>query len=178
MCTAQAQAFHVANALNAFVCDRFQTWLSTLIKILPTRFLSRQVLVCAPSNIAVDQLTEKIHRTGLKVVRLCAKSREAIDSNVSFLSLHNQVRSMGRWVLCRAYWSAVGLCRLAFMFNALLLEQMDKRRLLLTNARHCSKYRWNFCNWHAIRSLLCCLFRVCSERLIWSVKKLRNMKIV
>ncbi|XP_078488507.1 regulator of nonsense transcripts 1 [Ciona intestinalis] len=54
----------------------------------------RQVLVCAPSNIAVDQLTEKIHRTGLKVVRLCAKSREAIDSNVSFLSLHNQVRSM------------------------------------------------------------------------------------
>lgn len=53
-----------------------------------------QVLVCAPSNIAVDQLTEKIHRTGLKVVRLCAKSREAIDSNVSFLSLHNQVRSM------------------------------------------------------------------------------------
>ncbi|KAG7249901.1 hypothetical protein CRUP_001190 [Coryphaenoides rupestris] len=31
-------------------------------------------------NIAVDQLTEKIHQTGLKVVRLCAKSREAIDS--------------------------------------------------------------------------------------------------
>jgi len=53
-----------------------------------------QVLVCAPSNIAVDQLTEKIHRTGLKVVRLCAKSREAIDSNVSFLSLHQQVRSI------------------------------------------------------------------------------------
>jgi len=55
----------------------------------------RQVLVCAPSNIAVDQLTEKIHRTGLKVVRLCAKSREAIDSTVSFLSLHHQVRTMG-----------------------------------------------------------------------------------
>ncbi|XP_070541842.1 regulator of nonsense transcripts 1-like [Ptychodera flava] len=53
-----------------------------------------QVLVCAPSNIAVDQLTEKIHHTGLKVVRLCAKSREAIDSPVSFLALHNQVRSM------------------------------------------------------------------------------------
>ena len=27
-----------------------------------------QVLVCAPSNIAVDQLTEKIHKTGLKVL--------------------------------------------------------------------------------------------------------------
>lgn len=53
----------------------------------------RQILVCAPSNIAVDQLTEKIHRTNLKVVRLCAKSREAIDSPVSFLALHNQVRA-------------------------------------------------------------------------------------
>lgn len=37
-----------------------------------------QVLVCAPSNVAVDQLTEKIHATGLKVVRLAAKSREAV----------------------------------------------------------------------------------------------------
>jgi hypothetical protein len=25
-----------------------------------------QILVCAPSNVAVDQLTEKIHATGLK----------------------------------------------------------------------------------------------------------------
>lgn len=55
---------------------------------------SGQVLVCAPSNIAVDQLTEKIHRSGLKCVRLCAKSREAIDSPVSFLALHNQIRNL------------------------------------------------------------------------------------
>ena len=55
---------------------------------------SAPVLVCAPSNIAVDQLTEKIHRTGLKVVRVCAKSREAINSPVSFLALHNQVRNL------------------------------------------------------------------------------------
>ncbi|XP_043192907.1 regulator of nonsense transcripts 1-like [Amphibalanus amphitrite] len=52
------------------------------------------VLVCAPSNIAVDQLTEKIHQTGLKVVRVCAKSREAIDSPVSYLALHHQVRNL------------------------------------------------------------------------------------
>jgi regulator of nonsense transcripts 1 len=50
-----------------------------------------QVLVCAPSNVAVDQLTEKIHATGLKAVRLTAKSREALDSSVSFLTLHQQV---------------------------------------------------------------------------------------
>lgn len=53
---------------------------------------SGQVLVCAPSNVAVDQLTEKIHRTGLKVVRLTAKSREDLESSVSFLALHEQVR--------------------------------------------------------------------------------------
>ncbi|KAJ3087643.1 ATP-dependent helicase NAM7 [Quaeritorhiza haematococci] len=52
-----------------------------------------QVLVCAPSNVAVDQLTEKIHQTGLKVVRVQAKSREALDSSISFLTLHEQVRN-------------------------------------------------------------------------------------
>jgi regulator of nonsense transcripts 1 len=51
-----------------------------------------QVLVCAPSNVAVDQLCERIHRTGMKVVRLTAKSREDAESSVSFLSLHEQVR--------------------------------------------------------------------------------------
>ncbi|CEQ39801.1 SPOSA6832_01347, partial [Sporobolomyces salmonicolor] len=50
-----------------------------------------QVLVSAPSNVAVDQLAEKIHATGLKVVRVTAKSREALESSVSFLTLHAQV---------------------------------------------------------------------------------------
>eukprot|EP00659_Diplonema_papillatum_P018766 gene18766-28974_t len=51
-----------------------------------------QILACAPSNVAVDHLTEKIHATGLKVVRLCAKSREAVSSCVDHLTLHHQVR--------------------------------------------------------------------------------------
>ena len=51
-----------------------------------------QILVCAPSNVAVDQLCERIHRTGLKTVRLTAKSREDVESPVGFLSLHQQVR--------------------------------------------------------------------------------------
>ncbi|KAI9209642.1 ATP dependent helicase [Polychytrium aggregatum] len=52
-----------------------------------------QVLVCAPSNVAVDQLTEKIHQTGLKVVRVAAKSRETLESPISFLTLHEQVKN-------------------------------------------------------------------------------------
>lgn len=50
-----------------------------------------QVLVCAPSNVGVDQLAEKMAATGLKVVRLCAKSREAVASPVEHLTLHHQV---------------------------------------------------------------------------------------
>ena len=40
-----------------------------------TRQNQGQVIVCAPSNVAVDQLAEKIEVTGLKVVRVAAKSR-------------------------------------------------------------------------------------------------------
>lgn len=52
-----------------------------------------QVLVCAPSNVAVDQLCECVHRTGLKTVRVTAKSREDVESPVRHLSLHEQVRN-------------------------------------------------------------------------------------
>ena len=53
-----------------------------------------QVLVCAPSNVAVDQLTEKLHKCGLKVVRIAAKSRESSSSNVDHLSLHTMVNNL------------------------------------------------------------------------------------
>lgn len=49
------------------------------------------MLVCAPSNIAVDQLAERISRTGLKVVRVAARSREDISTTVEHLTLHYQV---------------------------------------------------------------------------------------
>lgn len=53
-----------------------------------------KILVCAPSNIAVDQLTDKINSTGIKVVRLCARSRESVSSNVDYLSLHEQIKHL------------------------------------------------------------------------------------
>lgn len=54
-----------------------------------------QILVCAPSNVAVEQLAEKIHRTGLRVVRVAARSREHVEGNVEELCLHNMVRALG-----------------------------------------------------------------------------------
>lgn len=47
-----------------------------------------KILVCAPSNIAVDHLTAKIHQTGVRVIRVAAKSRENLNSNVHSLCLH------------------------------------------------------------------------------------------
>lgn len=38
------------------------------------------VLVCAPSNTAVDQLTEKIHKTDLKVVRYVGKPVKILEN--------------------------------------------------------------------------------------------------
>lgn len=49
-----------------------------------------QILVAAPSNVAVDQLAEKIEATGLQVVRVAARAREAIASPVLHLTLHYQ----------------------------------------------------------------------------------------
>lgn len=52
------------------------------------------ILVCAPSNIAVDHLAEKINQTKVKVTRVCAKSREAVESSVGALTLHAQVQEV------------------------------------------------------------------------------------
>ena len=53
-----------------------------------------QVLVAAPSNVAVDQLAEKIHITGLRVVRLAAKGRENLPTPVDHLTLHHMVDTL------------------------------------------------------------------------------------
>ena len=52
--------------------------------------LLAQVLVAAPSNVAVDHLAAKVEATGLKVVRIAARSREDLASSLSHLMLHNQ----------------------------------------------------------------------------------------
>lgn len=54
----------------------------------------KQVLVCASSNVAVDHLAEKIHQTGLNVVRVYAVRQESFESSVSFLGLHNQIKTL------------------------------------------------------------------------------------
>ncbi|XP_021948594.1 regulator of nonsense transcripts 1 [Folsomia candida] len=100
----RSQAFAVKHALTRPLCliqgppGTGKTVTSASIVYHLAKINGGPVLVCAPSNTAVDQLTEKIHQTGLKVVRLCAKSREGLDSSVAFLSLHNQIRELSKEV--------------------------------------------------------------------------------
>mmetsp|Transcript_44279 Transcript_44279/g.96215 ORF Transcript_44279/g.96215 Transcript_44279/m.96215 type:complete len:1084 (-) Transcript_44279:275-3526(-) len=95
-----SQVYAVRKALQNPLCliqgppGTGKTVTSATIVYHLTRQNQGQVLVCAPSNIAVDQLAEKLHKTGLKVVRLSAKSREAVASSVDFLTLHHQVRHL------------------------------------------------------------------------------------
>lgn len=58
------------------------------------RLNKSKILVCAPSNIAVDHLTEKISACGIDVVRICARSRELVSSSVEHLTLHQQLKEL------------------------------------------------------------------------------------
>lgn len=59
-----------------------------------SRLHKQRILVCAPSNVAVDHLTEKLAQIGIKVVRLTARLREDVESTTSSHSLHKKVQRM------------------------------------------------------------------------------------
>lgn len=58
------------------------------------KLTNSKILVCAPSNVVVDHLTERLHATGLQVVRVMAKSREKVSSSVDHLALHTLVNEL------------------------------------------------------------------------------------
>lgn len=71
-----------------------KTVTSTAIVYQFSKMNQGQILVCAPSNIAVDQLAERISQTGLEVVRIYARSRESLDSTSSKFALHIKIRNI------------------------------------------------------------------------------------
>ena len=46
------------------------------------------ILVCAPSNVAADEICSRIHHTGVNVVRLMAVSKENMQSPIQELCVH------------------------------------------------------------------------------------------
>lgn len=66
---------------------------ASIVYHLSELYPKEKILVCAPSNVAVDHLTEKLSKMGLKVVRIVAKSREDVDNSVTQNCLHEMVKS-------------------------------------------------------------------------------------
>lgn len=71
-----------------------KTLVSSAIVYNLVRHYGGKILVVAPSNTAVDQLTLKIHKTGLRVLRVMSRRRECGQSDVGFLSLHENLREL------------------------------------------------------------------------------------
>ena len=67
---------------------------ATVVYAMARAHKGDKVLVCAPSNVAVDQIAEKIYKTGLKVLRVCSRTRETVATPVLFLTLHEQLRAL------------------------------------------------------------------------------------
>lgn len=71
-----------------------KTVVSTTIVYHINKMTKESVLVCAPSNVAANQLADRLNKTGLKVVRLVAKSREfVLADGIQEISLGSLVRS-------------------------------------------------------------------------------------
>lgn len=86
-----------------------------------------KILVCAPSNVAVDHLAAKLHSLGLNVVRLTAKLREDVELLVLHLALHNLVAAEAR-----------GQLKLLMRLKEKLGELLDlDLRLLVRQIRAC-----------------------------------------
>lgn len=54
---------------------------------------NKKILVCAPSNIAVDNLAEKIDKTGLNVIRFSSKNKKLLNDSILHLYFDQKVKS-------------------------------------------------------------------------------------
>ncbi|KAI6223741.1 Regulator of nonsense transcripts 1 [Aphelenchoides fujianensis] len=61
-------------------------------KTVTSAALVYQMVKLSKEQVLVS--AEKLHLTGLKVVRFCAKGRETVESSVGFLALHNQLKAL------------------------------------------------------------------------------------
>ena len=109
---------------------------TTLVQaILETIRRERRVLVCAPSNTAVDLLTEKLAERGVNVIRMGNPSRvsdllleHTLDAQVMAHKNYNELRSMRQ--TAEQYRELAGKQTRQFGW-----EEREQRRLLKEQAR-------------------------------------------
>ncbi|OMJ71612.1 hypothetical protein SteCoe_30132 [Stentor coeruleus] len=54
--------------------------------------LDSKILVCSSSNVAVDNVVERIAKTGVKVIKICSRLREKIPSLIDAYCLHTKLK--------------------------------------------------------------------------------------
>lgn len=85
----------------------------------PARKPFQQVLVCAPSNIAVDQLAEKLHKTGLKA-GISSDLRE-VSKKAIWRSIYINFWSPPFWLLTSPFFTTETILLIFFLifFNCI-----------------------------------------------------------
>ncbi len=109
---------------------------TTLVQaIRQTLFTEKQVLVCSPSNTAVDLLTEKLHREGITVLRLGNPARiseevlmNTLDAKVAAHESYKDLKSYRK--TADEYFRMAGKYRRTFG-----KEEREQRQLLYQEAR-------------------------------------------
>lgn len=109
---------------------------TTLVQaIRQTLFSEKQVLVCSPSNTAVDLLTEKLHREGITVLRLGNPARiseevlmNTLDAKVAAHQSYKDLKSYRK--TADEYFRMAGKYKRTFG-----KEERERRQLLYQEAR-------------------------------------------
>jgi superfamily I DNA and/or RNA helicase len=109
---------------------------TTLVQaIRQTLFTEKQVLVCSPSNTAVDLLTEKLHREGITVLRLGNPARiseevlmNTLDAKVAAHESYKDLKSYRK--TAEEYFRMAGKYKRTFG-----REEREQRQLFYQEAR-------------------------------------------
>lgn len=109
---------------------------TTLVQaIRQTLFTEKQVLVCSPSNTAVDLLTEKLHREGITVLRLGNPARiseevlmNTLDAKVAAHDSYKDLKSYRK--TAEEYFRMAGKYKRTFG-----KEEREQRQLFYQEAR-------------------------------------------
>ena len=109
---------------------------TTLVQVIrQTLFTEKQVLVCSPSNTAVDLLTEKLHREGITVLRLGNPARiseevlmNTLDAKVAAHESYKDLKSYRK--TAEEYFRMAGKYKRTFG-----KEEREQRQLFYQEAR-------------------------------------------
>lgn len=92
-----------------------------IFNLAKTKHPTEKILVCAPSNEAVDRITQLLHACRLNIVRLCSKGREKIETKIEEISFHHKIRYQSK--------NGVEIRKLELLKERNMLKRKELKRL-------------------------------------------------